>query len=305
MFAKITRAKYKNKYIDYALLFIALLCISYYTFFFVRDYVHYVIFDRDKADAIYILNMDKYYAGNNKTTNNQLLFKYSLNQWKLRKKKALAQARFQHTVHSGNFFFQDAWDPSFNCEFEEKIGIEKGTPKWVCNPQVLLEKNDTILVYSIGSNGDFSFEEALLALYNKIEIHTVDFTDYSSSAPTGVKYHTYRLIGEPRNRKMNEKTINELVYELGHVNKTIDVLKIDINGDEYDVVLTAIKEGVFKHVDQLLIEVHLGPTLLTKNQLNQMFTALYNENFEIFHKEPNFMTTFDCCIEYGFVKVLW
>ena len=68
-------------------------------------------------------------------------------------------------------------------------------PKWVCDPYRITEKNDC-LVYSIGSNNEFSFEEAVHAeIGYKCEIHTFDHTVGAnpSNKPSYVTFHSWGI----------------------------------------------------------------------------------------------------------------
>jgi hypothetical protein len=72
-------------------------------------------------------------------------------------------------------WFQNNWEPSFTCLHERRIGGNGDGPKWVCDPHRI--DPDNCLVYSFGSNNEFSFEEAILRdISAKCEIHTFDPT---------------------------------------------------------------------------------------------------------------------------------
>ena len=46
--------------------------------------------------------------------------------------------------------------------------------KWICDPHRIREEQEECLVYSVGSNNDFSFEQAILEVVGEhCEIHTV------------------------------------------------------------------------------------------------------------------------------------
>ena len=142
----------------------------------------------------------------------------------------------------------------------------------------------------------------MYGLYGKkLEIHTIDFTDYSKFAPPYVKYHTYKLTAVSSD---DSRSLYDLIKELKHTKQTIDILKMDIEGYEYEVLKQAIKDGAFKQIDQLLVEVHVNPGHVTPMQIHEIFSSLYNEDFEIFHKEPN-LNTGGWCVEFAFVRVKW
>merc|ERR1719343_1299572 len=85
-------------------------------------------------------------------------------------------------------FWQVHYEPSFGCVFEERVGNAGEGGKWVCDPQRIKEKAETdgCLVYSIGSNGQFDFEESVHgSISRKCEIHTIDVNpwQYYKSRP--------------------------------------------------------------------------------------------------------------------------
>ena len=127
------------------------------------------------------------------------------------------------------------------------------------------------LVYSVGSNGDFRFEEGLHNLLPGVcEIHTFDFTDYSGRVPHGknIYFHHWGLKPSYEESKatMNRfkqdvpldqpfKTFEETKKELGHEGRPIDVFKIDCEGCEW----LTYKDWIGADIRQILVEVHLVP----------------------------------------------
>ena len=75
-------------------------------------------------------------------------------------------------------WYQAHYEPDFVCSGERRIGKLGDGGKWVGDPR-RITKQDTCLLYSVGSNGDFSFEEAVKAAIGPhCEIHTFDFGNY-------------------------------------------------------------------------------------------------------------------------------
>ena len=52
------------------------------------------------------------------------------------------------------------------------------------------------------------------------------------------------------------KTYDSLLQSNGHVNKTIDILKIDVEYSEWDALEHMLKKNSLRHVKQLLFESH-------------------------------------------------
>ena len=165
------------------------------------------------------------------------------------------------------------------------------------------------LVYSVGSNGDFSFEEAIGNLYGDLcEIHTFDPKDYSAQVPESIKdivrFHAWGIKSEI---EMGNETVitNKLgpfhsllntIDTLEHTNRTIDIFKIDCEGCEWSVY----KDWLAANADirQIMVELHNVP----KESLD-LFGAMEEAGYVIFHKEPNTLGCQGNCIEYSFLKL--
>jgi len=74
------------------------------------------------------------------------------------------------------------------------------------------------------------------------------------------------------------KTISTIIYELGHTH--IDVLKMDIEGAEYNVIENILETNI--SITQILIEFHGYFTENGKNKTKQAVKKLKKNGFEIF-----------------------
>jgi len=146
----------------------------------------------------------------------------------------------------------------------------------------LLNKNS--IVYSLGIGKDISFDLKIIKKFN-CEVHGFDptpksinwikeqklpkefnFHDYGISTKTGLiefylpanpKHTSGSLLSIGTVKKENKlivnmKSLEQIAYELGH--KHIDVLKMDIEGAEYEVIESLLNSSIT--IDQLLIEFH-------------------------------------------------
>lgn len=205
-------------------------------------------------------------------------------------------------------WFQNHYEPDFACRHERRIGSLGDGGKWVCDPYRISKKKDC-LVYSVGSNGDASFEAAIQKdIGQHCEIHTFDFGDYNETvvqqAP-GVHYHQWGL---GTKNEGNLKTLKETVRLLGHANRTIDLFKIDCEGCELTSFASWFESGAI--LKQILLELHSwgkgprAPAEIQNPQTTDMFERLYKEGYVIFHKEPNLLAWGAWkCIEYAFIKM--
>lgn len=162
-------------------------------------------------------------------------------------------------------------EPNFSCPHVRRVGKNNGHgdgPKWTCNPHRInsattsipmetrqSDNNNDCLIYSIGSNGEYDFEEGLLqelgggdasalqsmsSMSSKCEIHVFDFGGYQRPDDTArnIHYHQWGLEGVEEKSKIKRKMMSfpDIVKTLGHEKRTIDILKIDCEGCEWYVM---------------------------------------------------------------------
>lgn len=104
--------------------------------------------------------------------------------------------------------------------------------KWACMP--FAEGNDCV-VYSLGSNNNYEFEEAILNTTG-CNVYTFDCTVKGRSIHP--RHHFYKWCVGGEGSKVGPyassiKTLGEIVKELKHSH--IDLFKMDIEGCEFDV----------------------------------------------------------------------
>jgi len=196
----------------------------------------------------------------------------------------------------------DFFPPAFFCPHElERVGDLGDGGKWVCGLSQLQEKEDCV-VYSIGPPADASFEAELLARTRHCQLFIFDHT--SSSLPRGLPTHAtsparfdefyapldalnyddkldywdsrhilqrahfkpYRIAGFDAHGAGDTPktyTLESLMRQNGHTH--IDVLKIDLEGWEFDTLTTFLMPGPeftderprIPPVSQMLLELHL------------------------------------------------
>merc|ERR1719343_935221 len=109
---------------------------------------------------------------------------------------------------TGPQWWQLHYEPSFHCSFSERLGSAGEGGKWVCDPYRIADaakSGEPCLVYSVGSRGEFSFEEAVQKRISpSCEVHVFDPADPTSygawgGAPKGhatpktISYHQWPL----------------------------------------------------------------------------------------------------------------
>jgi len=225
--------------------------------------------------------------------------------WNLLKKKVKEMAPNYNTYYAPNKpcergmpgFFQNHYEPEFICEHERRIGKLGDGGKWTCDPYRIAAQ-DSCLVYSIGSNNDFSFETSVKKeIGPHCEIHTFDMGNYTvGGKEAGVQYHQYGLSTTDGGAF---RSLSTIIRELGHEGRTIDIFKIDCEGCEYETLPTWFEANVTLRQIQLEIHTYGKPTAMVVT----VFNTLFENGYVITHKEPNIMWTDGSCVEFAFLKL--
>jgi hypothetical protein len=211
--------------------------------------------------------------------------------WKRRKILHHIQNKRNHISDQRSIFFQNNWEPTIQCEFERRLGNTGDGGKWVCDIHRYVQMNITnLLIYSFGSNGDFSFERAIKEQLSKAEIHTFDMGLYK--CPDDLcKFHQTRL-GNGKND--SSKSLQMIINELGHQNRQIHILKVDIEGSEFNLFEELFNSSTKNQIDapfirQILFEIHLGSDKSEEpcRRTHKLFELFHSNNYAIFHKEAN------------------
>lgn len=227
-------------------------------------------------------------------------------------------------------WYQDNVEPAVTCAREERVGPAGEGGKWLCDPNRLRARGADCLIYSVGSFDDFSFEEAIMRdVSSACEIHVFDHTvSNPRNKPCGVHFHPWGLGGAREPDGSDLKSLADIVVALGHKGRTIDVLKIDCEGCEWSTYGSWFDADV--RVDEMLVEIHAGTIDSNLNEIHQSWLSLivgeqlfgrgaldpsrepvakrflrrlYDENFYIFHKEPNikYSRLHKMCVEFAFI----
>ena len=245
----------------------------------------------------------------------------SSNQWLMLKAKAHSMQPNTRGDPNGpesssrpSVWFQQHYEPEFICPFERRIGRLGDGGKWICDPHRITMQSQTsdkpdCLVYSIGSNGDASFEAAILKDVGECEIHVFDFGDFADSVKTQTHHSPnvfYHLWGISSYTGGKFKTLEDTARLLGHVGRTIDIFKIDCEGCELDTYSSWLEADVV--LRQIVVEIHPSMTWLGAKikmpETMELFESLKKAGYVITHKEPNVQfAQLKLCVEYNFLKL--
>ncbi|KAF8466812.1 methyltransferase domain-containing protein [Russula ochroleuca] len=224
----------------------------------------------------------------------------------------------------------DFFPPAFFCPHElERVGELGDGGKWLCGLSQLQEKEDCV-VYSVGPPADASFEAELLARTRHCQLFIFDHT--ASALPRGLSTHAtssagfdefyapldtlnydnkldywdsrhtlqrahfkpYRIAGFDAHGAGDTPktyTLEALMRQNGHSH--IDVLKIDLEGWEFDTLKTFLMPGPeytderprVPPVSQMLLELHLWNREFS--DLLNWWSTLERAGLRAVAREPN------------------
>jgi FkbM family methyltransferase len=212
---------------------------------------------------------------------------------------------------------QELWQGAqIKCQ-RMKLGKEGAC--WCVCPRDLSASS---VVYSIGVGEDVSFDLALIKRFG-LQVHAFDPTPRSIEwlqkqiVPPEFVFHTYGVAGfdgncaflPPENpahvshsivaRESSRPAIEVPVHRMGSIMKMlgheqIDLLKMDIEGAEYDVLGDMLACGI--PVKQLLVEFHHRWPHIGIEKTKQAIHALNGAGYRIFSVSPSGE-------EYGFLML--
>lgn len=203
------------------------------------------------------------------------------------------------------FWYQSHCHPEFSCIHESRVGTNKDGGKWVCNidrvrylADLRVKNGGKCIVYSIGSDDDFSFEVAVHEELPNCEIHTFGPIDYSAAVPEGknIHFHNWELKQDNAQREEKFKSVQQTLKTLGHQGMIIDLFKLDCEGCEWSIYDDLL---LHSNVDirQFLVETHGVPKNATS-----FFTSIQKAGYVMFHKDST-PTGLGNHAEFSFLKL--
>eukprot|EP01083_Nonionella_stella_P203132 741476_1 len=130
------------------------------------------------------------------------------------------------------------YDANWPCLWGETvIGSSGDGLKWGCGVELLnlTKKTQECIVYSLGSNNDWSFEEGIFELVPHCKIFTFDPTIKTAHIPeriaNQVEFRKWGLSGDDK-EATHYYLLSTIMRKLGHSH--IDILKVDIEGFEWN-----------------------------------------------------------------------
>lgn len=185
--------------------------------------------------------------------------------------------------------------------------------KWLCGAREVLGGGNNCTIFSLGSNGDFSFEELMVEV-TSCHVHSFDCTvDSPAEVGSSGRVHFHQVCIDSKDSEDGRmKTLGTLTRELGLA--SVQLLKMDIEGFELKVLdgfLRSFKaDPAFSATlpGQISLELHHTdmPWLVTGTQipmaaLGGAFLALAEMGYAHVSREDN--PSCPHCSEFTYVRI--
>jgi hypothetical protein len=137
------------------------------------------------------------------------------------------------------------------------------------------------------------------------EIDIFDFTSKDTWKPPrspGVRLHKLGVTSVAKSTDIF-KSYAEIMAFLGHANRTVNVLKIDIEGSEFDVLPEVAAMPIDRRPQQILVEMHLsGGIHLQVRESDDVLLRLREAGYVMTHTEVNYFGALSFN-EYSFLQL--
>ncbi|KAA1471693.1 hypothetical protein DENSPDRAFT_837743 [Dentipellis sp. KUC8613] len=205
----------------------------------------------------------------------------------------------------GMYTLWDFFIAAFQCPHRvQRIGTLGDGGKWVCGME-RIQKKDSCVIYSVGINGESSFEAALLQKAPNCQVWGYDFSvskfgpeiEEVPSLKKRAHFQPWALGGHDAHGETDSPkmyTLQTLMKINGH--NFIDILKIDIEGAEFDSLtelLSSYQPAGYGQswkplpFGQLQIEIHAREGHEKFAQFSQWWSNLEDAGLRPFWTEPN------------------
>ncbi|XP_052791011.1 probable methyltransferase-like protein 24 [Mya arenaria] len=183
------------------------------------------------------------------------------------------------------------------CKNVIRVGSLMDGGKEICIDEQFKPK-PPCLVYSFGINNQFDFDRDINRMLG-CDVFCFDpsMKKKSFRVAERIWFFNWGLGGDNFVNKngWEIKTLNVIRKALNHTDRSIDILKIDIEGDEWYSIPQMISSGALDDVKQISMETHyiqLGGQLWGSHPIpeaDELYTLrlLYDKGFRIFMRERN------------------
>jgi len=190
---------------------------------------------------------------------------------------------------------------------DEKYFIKDGW-KYICG---LRKIQSPCVVYSLGSSGNMAFEAAIAKIQPGCEIYIFDKDSFGIETwftkEQQQRVHFTKAFISGHEDLTNDPPLRTLASIMAeHAHTHIDILKVDIEGNEYDL----FAPGPLPSIGQMQFEVHTTDKRFGGNReaeeaaYTQLVSKIESGGHRMFHKEMNLRYD-PFCFELAFIQSRW
>ncbi|GAB1603512.1 hypothetical protein Ahia01_000632500, partial [Argonauta hians] len=153
------------------------------------------------------------------------------------------------------------------CEKKTRVGNAGDGGWYICDDDGYKPK-PPCLTYSFGISTDPSFDLAMKSTYG-CEVHSFDPFVTKKQVPHADKLNFHSIGIKDTSNTVNGRkfmTLADTLKSLNHSKRKLDILKMDIEGDEYISLRKAMEDGELDSVKQIMVEFHVYPSKNTGAQ---------------------------------------
>jgi len=225
-----------------------------------------------------------------------------------------------------SYIFYKVFEPEFKCKTIKSLPNDNRDSDGTWSFCDDFKPTPPCVEYSFGIAGDFRFEDAYHS-YTGCDVHAYDpsmkTNDYVrntgvwfwNAGISAVKNDNFggKEYGGRGSQVWKVDTIQGYMDRFGHAKGAL--LKIDVEGNEWDALLKSIEEGTLQKWDQLLFEIHLWGyeqnVDTTIDKWFRLFKGLENQSYQLFYSHVNPASTrtnfnnhfyVPCCYELSFMR---
>jgi len=194
--------------------------------------------------------------------------------------------------HAFELVFIEWGCPANHAERRVGLNYPDDGGKQACVPKV---KQPDCLIYSFGSNNQWDFEISARENFG-CEIHTFDCTIKGrvKGKPDFVHFHPF-CVGGSNVTGEDLYTYNQIVEKLGHTDRQVLVLKVDIEGWEWHFFPDYLTSP-YPRAKQILFELHVGvlpdgyrPHGTVGEEVLHLMQHFDANGYTVFSRDPNYM----------------
>eukprot|EP00747_Dinoflagellata_sp_TGD_P170644 gnl/TRDRNA2_/TRDRNA2_202740_c0_seq1.p1 gnl/TRDRNA2_/TRDRNA2_202740_c0~~gnl/TRDRNA2_/TRDRNA2_202740_c0_seq1.p1 ORF type:complete len:477 (-),score=58.45 gnl/TRDRNA2_/TRDRNA2_202740_c0_seq1:79-1509(-) len=180
------------------------------------------------------------------------------------------------------------------------------------------------IVYSFGCDADFEFERTVAAIHGShCEIHIFDVFDPGEGFDrafdgfdVSVHFHQMPVFDKDEGKviqpwphaepyRIRTYTLPNIMNILGH--EHVDILKLDIEGNEHRVIAHLAEAGWPSLPGQLYLELHAGPQFYPYEvpHAQRLIDSLEHAGLRLFNVERPWRWCQDSCLQLSFIHKSW